>query len=692
MNKALVAWLRRKTTIKFRIYLFSGVMLFLFYFASIFSFITQLNDVKAEKYKSIEFMITELLSKTAGQALWRGNKEPLESVMQTLLDSTEVHSIVILDNQGDVFTTLGSKGDTTNNMQHLDVDVVWEKLAAEFGELDLDTDSVSEKKEVIGEIRVLIDQDAISELVWAAMIQKSYTLIIALLLSMPVVYILAISLVKPLTGIMNDLNRFKVGDYSPKTSDREYKDEYALLSSTLAEAWKSISNKTLEIKEANQNLKRHSEELENQVRIAIEARKAADEAIERKDIFVANMTHEFNTPLSGIVTVLKLIEDEIYKMLSQIDDTETGNVFNHTTRTSLRENIFKTTNYVDTARFASNEISQMVNEILASIQDIYDDIHLNERQVRLTQSLERLLKPHELYAKQKGLEFEMNCSGCEDVWIFTDWIRVAQILNALISNAIKFTEKGKVIVNIRILTTSEHVSVFVDVQDTGIGVTEKEKDAIFELFHIGQHPRNKLAPGIGTGLAIAKKISEKLGGNISLKSSALKAGSCFTFDCTFNRVLPGENVANEDELLEKGNVNTNNIRLLYVEDSILNQMIFQRYCIKHGVNLIIANNGEDGYEKYTKGSFDALVVDCYMPFGDGFEMVSKIREHEKNTRNGRSLIFALTGDDSEKNRKRCKEYGLDEFIAKPYSDEAHLFLLEKVMAYKDPTEPNYPFI
>lgn len=685
MYKSFIRFLRRKTTINFRIYLFAGVMLFLFYIASIFSFISHLNDVKEERMNAINFIVTEILTKTAGQALWRGNREQLESVMTTLLDSTEIHRIIVLDSKGEVFASLGKTHSSPALMKNLMADVYWVKLAAEFNDIDNDLESVADRKEKIGQLSVDIDQDAISELVWSAMIEKSYALCIAVLLSIPVAYILVMSLVRPLRGIMDDLKRFESGDYSlevPESSN--YRDEYAMLSTALGRAGASIMKKTSEIEKANKSLRQHSKELENQVKIAIEARKSADEANERKDIFVANITHEFNRPLAGIVSAHKLIEGDIYELLARIDNIEPEKGVSTKEKIDLRETIFNTITCVNTARCASNEINDMVNEILASIQDVYDGIYLNERKVNLTDSLIRLVKSHEIDAIQKGLNFKFTCHGFDDIWVVTDWIRVAQILNSLIGNANKFTEKGEVNVNASILTNTESVNLHVEVKDSGIGITGKEMDAIFDLFHIGQQPRTKIGSGIGTGLAIAKKITAKLGGNISLKSSSVNLGSCFTFDCSFVRAIQDDgNDLGEPQTHAKQSL-TKNINLLYVEDSMVNQIIFQQYCMRHGVNLTIASSGEEGFAKYSKGRFDALVVDCYMPLGDGFDMVTRVREYEQQiARPERSLIFALTGDNTEKNRKRCFEYGFDEFLAKPYTEEAHTYLMEKVTTYME---------
>jgi len=116
---------------------------------------------------------------------------------------------------------------------------------------------------------------------------------------------------------------------------------------------------------------------------------------------------------------------------------------------------------------------------------------------------------------------------------------------------------------------------------------------------------------------------------------------------------------------------------------MVNQQIFQQYCIRADVNLIIAKNGKEGFEKYTRGRFGALVIDCYMPVMDGFELVEKIRKYEHANKTEKSLIFALTADDSDINRKRCLDGGFDEFIAKPYSEKVFVSrLLERVAVYK----------
>lgn len=679
MYKLLVRLLRRRTTIKFRIYLFAGVMLSLFYFASIFSFVTHLNDVKAEKRKSLNFVVSELLTKTAGQGLRRGTRDQLDSVIETLIQSTEIKSIKVYDTEGDLFTKNKNIENGSNNIVNLEVDIVWKKLAAQFGELDLDSESVSDSSQVIGKIIVEVDEGEISGLVWSAMMEKSYALLIAVLLSIPIVYVLAMSLVRPLRGIMDDLKRFENGEFSHKRIKGKYRDEYASLSRALEKAGESILKKTEEIEEANKDLKSYSAELESQVRIAIEARKAADEASARKDIFVANMTHEFKRPLTGIVSGLILVEHCVYEVLSEIDEMDLGNNNDRSEKISLKNIIFRTIKSLDTVKLGSYELEQSVNEILISIQEINEEIILNERPIRLLHSVAALLSHHQPYAEHKGLYYKTSVSNVDEIAVITDWVRVAQIVNALIDNAIQFTLSGGIEISVKIEQAEEKVKLTVEVIDTGIGISDSEKEAIFNLFHIGQHPRSKLGSGIGTGLAIARSISEKLGGKIYLKSSENKLGSSFTFECDFDVCKDTQDIIDSED--GKTIERKERISILYVEDSPVSQMIFQQFCLQYNVDLVTATNGPEGLEKYSKGKFDALVVDCYMPLGDGFEMVSEIRKREEAEGLNRSLIFALSADDSAKNIQRCYRYGFDEFVAKPYTAETYNHILDKLSDY-----------
>lgn len=258
MFASLIKQLRNKTTIKFRIYLFAVVMLFLFYIVSIFSFITHLSDVKNERLESINFVVKELLTETAGQALWRGNEDQLQSIASKVVQSSEVVKIEVFDTRGDVFVSIGDSN-LEGDYKIIEVDVYRRLLEDDFDGFDADLGDLRTQAKKVGKLVVNIDQKAISELVWSAMIEKSFTLLIMLILSMPISYILVMSLVRPLKSMMDNLKRFESGDYKIKDSDNKYKDEYSMLSNALSKAGKAIDAKTREIEEANIKLRAHSE-------------------------------------------------------------------------------------------------------------------------------------------------------------------------------------------------------------------------------------------------------------------------------------------------------------------------------------------------------------------------------------------------------------------------------------------------
>ena len=310
---------------------------------------------------------------------------------------------------------------------------------------------------------------------------------------------------------------------------------------------------------------------------------------------------------------------------------------------------------------------------------MYSDISLDLHPIDLVASLNKLMNAHKIGAIVKGLDFKVQVSSDPSIWVLADWLRLAQVVNGLLSNAVKFTEQGWVDVQIRILATKDQVSLHVEVNDTGVGISATEKAKIFSLFHIAEEPTKKMHSGIGTGLAIAQRICERTGSKLSLNSTELGKGSSFGFNCSFERCEAVNVVSIESRKTAKSVKKYKGIKLLYVEDSSTNQMIFQEYCKRYEVDLVVANHGLQGLEKCEHSSFDALVVDCYMPVMTGYEMVERLRCSGDED----SFIIALTADSSKKNVEKCRASGFNEFVAKPYKKETFKNLLDMVLEQKN---------
>ncbi|MFT7224363.1 MAG: signal transduction histidine kinase/ActR/RegA family two-component response regulator, partial [Cellvibrionaceae bacterium] len=489
-----------------------------------------------------------------------------------------------------------------------------------------------------------------------------FLLLLLIIFCLFIPYIISQSLVNPLRHIMSDLAKFKEENYEFLSNHDLYIDEYAKLSEALSTAGASITKAKNEIIEKNKSLR-------EKVVLLTEARNTADEANSRKDVFVKNMTHELKTPLSGAISGNDLLENYLYELLSMLDSEEVI----ESKLYKMRESIFNCIRFVDISNRGISQVNSLVDNILLSIQDISENIYIQNSPNDIYTSLQGLYEYYKEVCEQKNIEFVYKNNIKENIYIICDWGRLSQILNSLLSNAVKFTTHGYVKFIVIFSYRVNSIDVKFEISDSGIGISDKEKIYIFDLFQIAQSPENKFSSGIGTGLSTSKRLAESMGGKIYLKDSKIGVGTTFLFECE----LPvcDENTNSVNSFL----VNKNNysFSVLYVEDSYLNQTIFKEYCNEYGVDLMLAHDGKEGFEKYKLTIFNIIVIDCYMPVMNGFQLIKKIRDHESANNLEPSYIVALTADNSDQNRLRCQKYGFDLFITKPYNRHHFKQILSK---------------
>lgn len=690
MFTSVAGYLRRKTTITFRIYLFAAMMVAVLYLSAVFALSAHVKATRDDRLNAVTYIANDILMKAAAHALWRGNALELSDISTGLLASTNIESIVVKDMQGDPFFS-AHNDDMGEDPMMIRVDVVRTVLSAEYEDFESDSSETINRQAQLGELIVEINTKKLFALAWND-IWSRFALLIAMgLLVLPLAYILALSLVRPLKGIQRDLKRFEQGDYDSLSRNGRpvgfYTDEYSLISRALREAGQSIGLKTREIEQNNAELKARTEQLEVQYGIAIEAREFADEANAKKDVFVRNITHELKTPLTGVIAGIDLIEQSITRLVSDASMSDSN--ADYLKQRAMHRDVMQMMSCVDIAKHSGHQLETLVNEILISIQDMYSDFRLDVQPVALMSSLEKLVSVQKAIALKKALSFNVSYNTSGAVWILADWLRVAQVLNALIGNAIRFTEAGSIAVSISVLENVDTVSLYVEVSDTGIGISGAEKERIFSHFHIAENPDKKVLSGIGTGLSIAQRICERIGGTLNLKNTTLGLGSSFSFSCDFHRCAePNTLLVAQGPADRPLDIDVLNLRLLYVEDSLTNQQIFREYCDRHGVQLVLADNGKDGLEKFQHGRYDGLIVDCYMPVMNGYELVESIRGFESLNRLEPAFIVALSADNSDRNRRRCKDAGFDAFESKPYTRVAFHRIMEMVFLYKDGVVPS----
>jgi signal transduction histidine kinase/CheY-like chemotaxis protein len=441
-----------------------------------------------------------------------------------------------------------------------------------------------------------------------------------------------------------------------------------------------------QIRKQNRRLAHKNKELLTHVQRVTQARQAADRVSAEKDNFIANISHELRTPLSGVVAAVEMIEQTVAQGISsmlKMDRSQMSATQVQALRTSRQEVREILTIIDEILKPSSSSMEIMVDDLLESLRDIaYGDVKLHVEPFSLEKVFSGTARAFEDMAFKKGLIFDhvvVNNSSNHNLFYQSDWTRIGQVLNNLLNNSIRFTQEGGITLKVEINPTDKdglHRVNFV-VKDTGCGISESERGRIFNLFHIGEDPTKKEHSGLGTGLAIASKVAEKLGGKVYLASSQVGKGSVFIFELLL------KSIPEQDENLPAVSEAPHHLSLLYVEDSKVNRSIFKQFCHRANINLQMAVDGNEGWEKYRGYKFDALVVDCFMPNKNGFELVKEIREFERDNNLPRVPIFALTADPTAKNKKRCLDAGFDEFLTKPYRRATFNFILEKAAPVKE---------
>ncbi len=368
----------------------------------------------------------------------------------------------------------------------------------------------------------------------------------------------------------------------------------------------------------------------------------AEESTKAKAIFLANMSHEIRTPLNGIIGFSRILEEtgltEYQKELTEIIVSSGENLLN------------------------------VINDILDFSKIESGQVKLENIEFSLLKTTTTIVKLQQLNADKKGIEllFEME-KNLPDT-LLGDPFRLNQVITNLVSNAIKFTEKGSVKISINCLQNEpEKITLLFKVTDTGIGISEEGKEKLFKEFSQADKSTTRKYGGTGLGLAISNNLVKLMGGEIGVNSEVGK-GSEFWFKLTYSHI---------DRKLESDKGNNplaayeipKNTKILYAEDNLINQRITVMQLQKLGVTCDIAKNGLEAFELYKKNEYDMILMDVQMPELDGLECTKEIRKYEKkNNLVNCSYIVAVTANNDASDKQNCIEAGMNDFISKPFKE------------------------
>lgn len=364
----------------------------------------------------------------------------------------------------------------------------------------------------------------------------------------------------------------------------------------------------------------------------------ANEAANSKTDFLSTMSHELRTPLNSVIGMTDLL---------------LSNPINEEQAETLKA-----------LKFSSTSLHSLINDILDFNKIGSDKLMLEAVKVNLNRLIKDICSGLNFQAKEKGIQLNFKVDErLHPIYVITDPTRLSQIIYNLVGNAIKFTSKGSVQINLEVINHSEEkIKVKFSVIDTGLGIKEEDQERIFEVFKQASLSTTRNYGGTGLGLAIVKKLVEMLGSKIQL-TSEIGIGSDFYFEVSFD-ISNDLQVINEDDINEVFDLEQ--LKVLVAEDNAMNRLLLKKVFSKWNSELVFVENGLEAIEKASTDDFDVILMDLHMPLVDGYEATKSIRELQ-DVKKANVHIIALTASVSNNMEEKIIQSGMNGFMYKPFN-------------------------
>lgn len=365
----------------------------------------------------------------------------------------------------------------------------------------------------------------------------------------------------------------------------------------------------------------------------------AEKASKSKADFLSTMSHEIRTPMNGLSGTIEYLLAEN----PRADQIESLKLMKH----------------------SSESLLVILNDILDLSKIEEGHVEFDKREFSLKELCQHIISTYIQRAEQKSIRLNLHLDSDAPDQLMGDPVRLSQILNNLVSNAIKFTLHGEVTLKVELLASSSSKVTFrFMVSDTGIGIAKGNIGKIFDRFTQVHDQSHNTLSGTGLGLSISKKLLELQNSNLEAESE-LGTGSRFYFDLSFDQ---NEKHPKLQQVSKSDNENLSGLKVLLVEDNKINQIVAERFLRKWSCEVDFADNGEQALDRVMENSYDVILMDIQMPVMNGYQAAEAIRQMP-GINHKEVPIIALTADVLPEVREEALRVGMNDLMTKPFNSE-----------------------
>lgn len=375
----------------------------------------------------------------------------------------------------------------------------------------------------------------------------------------------------------------------------------------------------------------------------IEAREKASSAAAAKQRFLSTMSHEIRTPLNVILGMAKLLQN-----------------------TQLPK---KESQFLSAIHQSGDHLLHLINDILDYSRMEAGSMELNPRPVAIEKWVNQIDKGYGMMAKERGLNFLIHVDDQLPAAIEIDKTRLNQIIFNLLNNSLKFTQKGKIELEI---IKGKGDRLLIAVKDTGKGIAKDRLPSIFDTFTQEDQTISSQYGGSGLGLSIVRQLVQLMGGEINVESS-VGEGTGFYIDLPLVEARKPEENQEEQLAVENATSDLSSLKVLLAEDHEMNVLLVENILQEWGISIEVAKNGREAVDLAKQKEFDLILMDVQMPEMDGYSAMKEIRSF-----NYQGQIVALTANVSEQDKNTALESGFDHYLPKPLESEDLWKLLKRI--------------